>query len=221
MPLRVEPVRDRKLHRLIKAAPQRSPRKGEPLFRAGEPAAGVYFVQHGHVCLTAGAGPARRTAAVAGSHELFGEEAMIPGALRRYSALAGERSVLVVLDGPSVRGVLHSAPHTLAAYLEVKERDLDTLRRLATGSPGANARARLAWVVLDLMDRLGEPEGDRVWLGPRLTHRELADLAGVHRSTVTTCLNDWIWRGVLVARGRALGLTPDGRARLRALVAGE
>jgi CRP-like cAMP-binding protein len=33
-----------------------------------------------------------------------------------------------------------------------------------------------------------------------LTHHTLGELAGVHRSTVTTLLNDWIYRDLLVAR---------------------
>lgn len=215
MPLRVEPVRDRKLYRLIKAAPERVVRKGEPIFGEGEPAVGVYVVRRGHVCLRLGTGERGRTAAVAGPSELFGDEAMVPGSLRRYAAIAGERSALVALDGPTVRGVLRTSQHTLTAYVEVKECDLEVLRRAATGSPGATAVERLAGVVLDLLGRLGEPEGKGLRLPHWFTHRELADLAGAHRSTVTTCLNDWIWRGVLETRGRSLLVPPQGMDALR------
>jgi DNA-binding transcriptional MocR family regulator len=62
-------------------------------------------------------------------------------------------------------------------------------------------------VILDLVERLGEPEGEGFRLPHWFTHQELADLAGAHRSTVTTALNDWIWRGVLDTRRRATGTT--------------
>ena len=216
MPLRIEPVRDRKLHRLIKAAPEHAARKGEALFREGEPAAGVYVVQRGHVCLKlGGATEGARTVAVAGTHELFGDEGMVPGALRPYTAVAGERSAVVALDGPSVRAVLRTSQHTLTAYLEVKERDLEVLRRAATGSPGATAVERLAGVVVDLVERLGEADGKGTRLPHWFTHRELADLAGAHRSTVTTLLNDWIWRGLLATSGRSLVVPTAGLETLR------
>ena len=215
MPLRLEPVRDRKLWRLINSAPARATRKGEVLFRRGQPGGEVFLVQEGHVRLQlAGEGGAERTVAVAGPSELFGEEAMVPGALRPYGAVAGERGAVVTLDGASVRAVLGTSHHTLTTYLEVKERDLHLLRSAATGSPGPSARERLAGVILDLAERLGEPEGDGVRVPHWFTHRELADLAGAHRSTVTTSLNDWIWRGVIATSGRALVLDRAGLAAL-------
>jgi hypothetical protein len=46
-------------------------------------------------------------------------------------------------------------------------------------------------------DRCGEPEGRRIVFSERLTHQVLADLAGAHRATVTTLLNDWLYDGIL------------------------
>ena len=216
MPLRVEPVRDRRLWRLVKAATPRATRKGEVIFRCGDPAAEVFMVRAGHVCLRLGGEEDEgRTVAVTGPSELFGEEAMIPGAVRPYTAHAGERGSVVALPGAPVRAVLRSSQHTLTTYHEVKERELRRLRSSATGSPGPSARARIASVILDLVERLGEPEGERLRLPHWFTHRELADLAGAHRSTVTTCLNDWIWRGVLSTQGRSLLIAPAGIEALR------
>jgi CRP-like cAMP-binding protein len=216
MPLRVEPVRDRKLYRLLKGAPERSARKAEAIYHEGEPAAGIFFVRRGHVCLKlGGASESARTVAIAGALEVFGDEGMVPGALRPYTAVAGERCTVVALDGPTARGVLRTSEHTLTAYLEVKERDLERIRRAATGSPGPTAVERIAGVLLDLVDRLGEADGKGMRLPHWFTHRELADLAGAHRSTVTTCLNDWIWRGVLATKGRSLVIPPAGMETLR------
>lgn len=90
MPLRVEPVRDRKLHRLIKATSERVVRKGEVLYRRGDAGDVVLMLRQGHVALRLRAAPGtERTVAVAGPSELFGEEAMVPGARRPYTAVAG------------------------------------------------------------------------------------------------------------------------------------
>lgn len=220
MPLRLEPVRDRKLDRLIKATPERSIRKGEVLFRRGDPANHVLLVREGHVALRLrGSAGSYRTIAVAGPSEFFGEEGMVPGAVRSYTSVAGEEGAILPLDGPEMRATLRTSQHTLTAYLEVKERDLLLVRSAVTGSPGTTARERLAEVILDLAERLGKPAGQDVLIPHWFTHRELADLAGAHRSTVTTALNDWIWRGVLVTRGRSLVLARGGVGTLRAQAA--
>jgi len=216
MPLRVEPVRDRKLYRLIKTTPERVIRKGEVLYRRGDVSGVVLMLREGHVGLRlpAAAG-AERTVGVAGPSELFGEEGMVPGARRPYTAVAGERGIVLALDGPSVRAILRTSQHTLTTYLEVKEQDLHLLRSAVAGSPGPTARERLASVILDLVERFGAPVGDDFHIPHWFTHRELADLAGAHRSTVTTSLNDWIWRKVLDTRGRSLIVPRAGLATLR------
>jgi hypothetical protein len=63
---------------------------------------------------------------------------------------------------------------------------------------------------LDLADRCGEPAGRGIHLTQRFTHQTLADLAGAHRATVTTMLNEWLYEGVLGADdgGRLLVLQP-------------
>ena len=216
MPLRVEPVRDRKLYRLIKGTPERSVRKGDVLFRRGDHGSDVLLVRKGHVSLRLkGSTGSDRTVAVAGPSELFGEEGMVPGALRPYTAVAGERGTILPLDGPAVRAILRTSQHTLTTYIEVKERDLHLVRSAVAGSPGPTARERLAGVILDLAERLGQPLGHDVHIPHWFTHRELADLAGAHRSTVTTALNDWIWRGVLATRGRSLVVARGGVGTLR------
>lgn len=58
----------------------------------------------------------------------------------------------------------------------------------------------------DLHGRLTDAEG---WLPPALTHALLGDLAGLHRSTVTTILNEWIYEGRLEQRGRCLRVASD------------
>ena len=69
-------------------------------------------------------------------------------------------------------------------------------------------------LLLHLSGRLGraeEKKGIRIPL--RLPHRVLADLAGCHRSTVTTILNDWIYEGILTQKdGRFLILDPESLA---------
>ena len=85
-----------------------------------------------------------------------------------------------------------------------RSRERHRLRHAQGGSNGPSAAQRLAEVLLDLSERCGEPAEGGVGLSQRLTHQVLADLAGSHRATVTTLLNDWLYEEILAtdAEGR-------------------
>lgn len=214
MPFRLQPPRDRTLFRLVKhAQPLRMP-KGRPLYTPGDPAHDVWLVREGYVRLVLPGmekGRGYRTVAVALPWELFGDEALTEGH-RRYGALAGARCVVQPLPKGGVLRGLKTAHKSLDAYLEGVERELHRLRHAQGGSQGPTVAQRLAEVLLDLAERCGEPVGRGVVLSERLTHQVLADLAGAHRATVTTLLNDWLYEGILAndASGRLIVARPSG-----------
>jgi CRP/FNR family cyclic AMP-dependent transcriptional regulator len=199
LPFRLIPPRDRKLFRLVKKAEPVRLVKGRPLYRAGDPAKDVYLVRSGFMRLVLPAmeqGRPERTVGVALPWELFGDEAFTEGQ-RRYGAIAGSTCTVLPLPKTGVLHGLKTARKSLDAYLEGVERELHRLRHAQGGSSGPTAAQRLAEVLLDMGDRCGEPDGRRIELSERLTHQVLADLAGAHRATVTTLLNDWLYDGVL------------------------
>ena len=199
MPYRLEPARDRKLFRLVKKAEAVKLAKGKSLYAPGDAAREVFLVRGGFVRLVLpGMAPGRseRTVGVALPWELFGEEAFTEGH-RRYGAIAGSTCMIYPLPKGGVLTGLKTAKSSLDAYLEGVERELHRLRHAQGGSRGPDASQRLAEVLLDLGERCGEPEGRAVHFTQKLTHQVLADLAGSHRATVTTLLNDWLYDGVL------------------------
>lgn len=198
MPLRVIPRRDRKLNRFVKAASFTRLRRGEVLWREGAEAGEVALVREGHLLLVdpGPSGRVARTVALAGPWELAGEEALWEDPVRPLRAVAGEASQVQLLAASSLRSVLRSSLRTFGSFMEAQGSEMNVARRLAAGSGGPPARARVAAIVADLARRLGG-EGEEPVIPIRVTHRTLADLAGVHRSTVTTILNDWIYEGVL------------------------
>lgn len=131
---------------------------------------------------------------------------------RRYTAVAGSACAVLSLSGAGVVKALRGSPATFTTLLASYDRDLAIARRIA-GSSGSSSRARIADVLLDLAYRLGNDDGRRIRLEHWFTHQELAELAGVHRSTVTTALNSWIYEGVLVQRPRALIVAKRGALR--------
>lgn len=214
MPFRLQPPRDRTLFRLVKSSEPLRLAKGRPLYQPGDPAQEVWLVREGYVRLVLPGmerGRGYRTVAIALPWELFGDEALI-GGHRRYGALAGAGCVVQALPKGGVLRGLKTAHKSLDAYLQGVERELHRLRHAQGGSQGPTAAQRLAEVILDLGERCGEPVGRGIMLSERLTHQVLADLAGAHRATVTTLLNDWLYEGILASdgHGRLILARPAG-----------
>jgi CRP/FNR family cyclic AMP-dependent transcriptional regulator len=210
MPLRLEPSRDRKIFRLVKKAETVRLAKGRALYAPGDDAREVFLVRAGFIRLVLPGMQPRlpeRTVGVALPWELFGVEAFTQGR-RRYGAIAGTACILHPLPKGGVLTGLKTAKSSLDAYLEGVERELHRLRHAQGGSHGPSVSNRLAEVLLDLGERCGEVVGRGIHLTLRFTHQVLADLAGAHRATVTTLLNDWLYRGVL-------GTTPEGYLTLQ------
>lgn len=210
MPFRLHPPRDRKLFRLVKEAETRRVVKGRALYGPGDDAREVFLVRRGYMRLVLPGmkkGERERTVAVALPWEIFGDEAFTEGH-RRYGAVAGSTCEVQPLPQKMVLAGLKTAKLSLDAYLEGQEQELYRLRHAQGGSNGPSVAQRLAEVLLDLGVRSGEPEDRRIHLTQRFTHQVLADLAGAHRATVTTLLNDWIYDGIV-------GTTGEHRLTLR------
>jgi CRP-like cAMP-binding protein len=198
MPLKVVPQRDRKLHRLVKKGETRTLNKGEPLLELSRRGPKVCLVRSGHIQLLApGEEKPNRILAVAGPWEMAGEEGFLTGIPRRVAASAGERCLVSLLEGEAVARALRTAPKTFEAYFRAKEEELTLARCLTRTRQKGGAARRLSALLLHLSSRLGRGEEGGIRIPIRLTHRVLADLSGSHRSTVTTLLNDWIYKGVL------------------------
>jgi CRP/FNR family transcriptional regulator len=214
VPFTLEPARDRTLFRLVKEAASSVLPKGRAVYSPGDPADEVWLVREGWVRLVLPGmekGRGYRTVAVALPWEIFGDEALTAGH-RRYGAVAGTRCTVQALPAGAVLRGLKTARKSLDAYLEGVERELHRLRHAQGSSKGPTASQRLAEVLLDLGERCGEPLGRGIHLSVRLTHQVLADLAGAHRATVTTLLNEWLYDKVLTAdAGGRLALSRPSR----------
>ena len=199
MPFRLDPPRDRKLYRLVKKAETVKVVKGRWLYAPGDAGHG----RSGSSAADSCASCFRVWSAVSASGPSRWRSRGRPSATRRSrrgtvgtAPIAGSACEVSPLPKTAVLQGLEDGPkRSLDAYLEGQERELHRLRHAQGGSHGPTAAQRLAEVLIDLGARCGEPSGRGMELSERLTHQVLADLAGAHRATVTTLLNDWLYEG--------------------------
>ena len=90
--------------------------EGQVLFKAGEPADKLYFIQSGAINMadkTSGA-----VFATLQSGESFGEQAMLQGGIRGATAIAKEPSVCLEITADSLRNMLKQQSPILTAVFE-------------------------------------------------------------------------------------------------------
>lgn len=223
MPLKIVPQRDRELNQLLEDGEEILVGRGGSLYESGERAEDLFLVREGHIRLTLPPDPdgRERTTAVAGPWELFGEEALVDRARRRYGARAGEDARLASIDGERAFRALQEMPRTLPLLLDAASVDLLRARWPSPGGSGPSTSQRLADLLLEFAQRFGKKEDAGIRIPHWFTHQELADLVGAHRSTVTSQLNDWLYEGLLkegsnevvITQWNALEQRSSGRER--------
>jgi CRP/FNR family transcriptional regulator, cyclic AMP receptor protein len=90
---------------------------GSVLFRDGDPATEAFLLQEGRVRLIKHAGAMERSLRVVRPGDLFGEGALVKGAMRTSTALALDDTVVLAFDQATFDQVLSSSPEVAARVL--------------------------------------------------------------------------------------------------------
>lgn len=219
MPIRIDSTSSKHLRRLLTRGQQRRFLRDQPFYAESDPADTLYAVLEGRVRLTTRCAGKDVTVAVAGPAELFGEEALLPEARRPMTAHAAEPTTAVSISADAALRVVRAHREVEIALIRACLADLHQARRHAAEHRLQPVPQRLARLILELQNRFGRRQGRATVIPHWFTHRELADLIGAHRSTVTTTLGDWLYRGLVKERDRRL-IIPDD-SRLKTIADGE
>lgn len=160
--------------------------------------------------------------------ELGGFEALLrDGARRRWTLEAQTKVAIQRMPGHRVRSVLKRSETTFDAFWSSVLGSVGLQEGLGHGRRAAEASAseRLWAVLVHLAERSQAPgpgtgpaseaddgagEADALRLPISLPHRVLGDMSGLHRSTVTTLLNEWIYLDRVEERGQGWRIVEPG-----------
>jgi CRP-like cAMP-binding protein len=81
------------------------------------------------------------------------------------------------------------------------------IKNLALG----NSRAKIADILLQLSSEFGGEGEDSAKVGVRLTHQELADLAGLARETTTKLLNEFVKDEAILLKDREIEIVDKNK----------
>ena len=184
---------------MFTAAAWRQLRAGDVLFSAGDPGDGCYRLDHGllKVMVTSPSGE-ERIIAMLGPGAFVGELAMIDRMPRSATVVALRDSVLRFIGRDTFEKSVKAHPETFALVAILAARLRQTDEALAASS-FLTVKARVARALLELTKFVGKPSGPRrIEIDDRISHADLAAMAGVARENVSRVLGGWRRRNLVV-----------------------
>jgi CRP/FNR family cyclic AMP-dependent transcriptional regulator len=207
---------DEELRRLAVLLRMREYARGEVIFLEGDEGPGLCLVAEGQVRIQLTDPDGREMVLnVYGPGEIFGELALLDGEPRSADAIAQEASRVFWLQREDFAAFLDRHPRAAMAMLAGLSRRLRHTTRVVQAATFRDAPARLARVLLDLVDRDGRPGALGIRIGTRHTQGELAATIGASRETVNRALRHFERLGLVAwETGHVIVVCPDAlRAR--------
>ena len=182
------------------------------IFQAGDERDAVFGLVSGHVKIAREDAVGNRVLLdILPPGSLFGEDALIATGQRERTAMAHDMISAARIGKADMQRLMNETPRLYDyVFRTLGERLMRSENRICDLSLDGIA-VRLAKVLLDLARRYGvAQDGQQVLISLRIPHRELADLVGSTRESVTMHLNDLRRREIVeFSNRRILILSPE------------
>jgi CRP-like cAMP-binding protein len=183
---------------------QRRYQAGQTIYSRGEPERYLYFLTEGVLKIYKSYG-GHKEAIVALLEEgnVFGVPDLRARGAHCDSAEAVLRSRIAVVDKVALGEHVRRDPKCALALLIVYAQWLQRRERTVVRLAHRDTRSRLATVLLELVDRFGEPKEGEVSIEIRLTHLMLAEMTASSRVGVSKEMARFRREGVIKTRGKS------------------
>jgi CRP/FNR family cyclic AMP-dependent transcriptional regulator len=183
----------------------------EVIFRQGDPGDTLYIIATGTVKIVRSTEEGKELLlTLLGPGEVFGELSLLDGEPRSADAVAQESCEVFLLRREDLYSFLRGHPTVAEALLRVLARRLRATDDVLDEAAFLDLPTRLARLLLRLAHVHGRRERDRVVLGLRFTHAEIASMVGSSRESVTRNLKQWEREGLISYRAGLVSLLqPD------------
>lgn len=194
------PLSDESLAELADAAYSQRVETREQLFREGDVCEGIYIVETGVIKLIkhVGEGPDAREQVIrlVAANDFFNEVPVFDGGANPVSAEAMEESIVLVIPTRSVQRLMASDPE----FVRLVIADLaGRVRHLIAMVQDLSLRQVSGRVAKILLQQVEQTEGVGVGAErhPRMTQRDIAEMAGTVREVVARTLREMERNGVI------------------------
>jgi len=202
----------KELDKVAKLFHEKSYPKYQVIFEEGAAGDLLFVIQTGVVKISKEAADGRvKTLALLSKGEFFGEMGVLGDEGRSANAETLTEVSTAVISREDFQGLVEKNPsislhiiRTLITRLIQADRQI---KNLALG----NSRAKIADILLQLSQEFGGEGDDSSKVGVRLTHQELADLAGLARETTTKLLNEFVKDEAILLKDREIEILDKGK----------
>jgi CRP/FNR family transcriptional regulator, cyclic AMP receptor protein len=173
---------------------------GGVLVAAGTVGDSCYRLDNGllKVTVTSTSGE-ERIVAILGPGAIVGELAMIDQMPRSASVVALRDSVLRVISREAYEKRVLAYPETKQALLKILAFRLRQADEELAASTFLSVKARVARALLELAELIGKPSGPKcIVLDEKISHADLAAMAGVARENASRVLGEWRRRNLVL-----------------------
>ncbi|HHN66124.1 MAG TPA: Crp/Fnr family transcriptional regulator [Nitrospirae bacterium] len=148
--------------------------------------------------------------AVHGTGEFFGEISLIDGNTEPATVMAMEDSVISLISRKNFYTLMLKNEKIVQNLLLIMcQRFRDAWKKIQVLNFN-NASQRIKILFMTLSEQHGRRVEDGIMLDLKLTHQEIADMAGLSRETVTRVLDRWREEGLIkIIRRKHIKLLPE------------
>lgn len=199
---------EQEMESMAQAAPMRSYPAGTLVFSPHQPVEALFILKKGRIRIFRVSEDGRAlTTAVIEPGTIFGEMVAVGQQMHGSFAEAMDEVVVCVMSRADVRRLLLGDPRIATRIAETMGRRLSQLEERLSDAVFKSVPERLASTVATLAEGRGWLRGGQL----RITHEQLAALAGTSRETTTKVLGDLADQGLItLSRGRITVLDIEG-----------
>ena len=193
--------------RLIEAATVQSVKRGEMLFREGDPGERAIVVLSGVFRIGATSRSGKDIVlAYAAAGDIIGEISVLGGGPRTANAAAIEAGRVLIIYKRDLKALCEAEPEVAWALLGYLARRLRRTNELLESGRGSATGPRLARGVLRLLDEHGVAAADGERMSFPVSQSEIGAFVDLSRENVNRQLREWAAEGLIALEG--------GRARV-------
>lgn len=197
-----ETLHDDELRALSERLIERRFERGQIVFTEDEAGDYMYIVREGRVKVSRWLPDGREVIlAFRGAADFFGEMSLLDGQSPPATVTAVSRAAILSLSRARFRELLKRPPFAQALMDSLCTRCREAWQQIEVLSH-RNAEARIRMALYHLCEREGERIDGSVRIALRLTHRDLANIAGVSRETATRVLRNLVHEKIVDMQGR-------------------
>ena len=191
--------------------------KHQTIFREGDPGQSFYLILSGSVAVVRIASDGRETIlSILKERDFFGEMSVFDTSVRAAGVRTMTDAEVGVIERDDFLALIDKTPRIGRLLVIALSEHLRAANKLIAATTSQDIRARLASLLLNLMQNFGEPVSTGTRISLRLTNQEMANMIGTTRETVNRTLNRfWDERLIDMRTAHVIVAEPE---KLRAIV---